>query len=130
MKNPYFWTRIFAIIMLVGFSIPGKPIADIADLNNILAYLLSDKLLHAIIFGVFVWLWSVGAYKEGQEPIPYLTLFLGAWGYGLFIELWQYLLPYRSFEGIDLVFDLLGIVMGLFIFRIVKARKWFLFRKT
>lgn len=130
MKNPYFGARLFAILMLVGFSIPSEPIENIANLNNFLSFILSDKMLHAVIFGILVWLWCLGAYKKGHEPTPYLQVLLGAGGYGFFIELWQYLLPFRSFDGIDLLFDLLGIVIGIFIFKLVKTRAWLFSRKA
>ena len=130
MKNPYFWARLFAVLMLVVFSIPSEPIETIANLNKFMSYMLSDKMLHAVVFGIFVWLWCAGTHKKGHEPTPYLTVFLGAGGYGFFIELWQYLLPFRSFDGIDLVFDLLGIVIGIFIFKLIKTREWLFFRKT
>ena len=130
MKNPYFWARIFAFLMLVTFSIPSEPIEHIANINNFLSFILSDKILHALVFGILVWLWCVGAHKKGQEPIPYLRVFLGAGGYGLLIELWQYLLPFRSFDSIDLLFDLLGIVIGIFIIKLVKTREWLFFRKA
>jgi len=102
-----------ALFILVLFSFPRSAVSGALEKNSILSVILSDPLIHICAFGSFaiVLAWHF----SGQRKIKF---FLGrvallAISYGLFIEIYQIFIPYRSFQVIDLVFDGVGISLAL-----------------
>ena len=72
----------------------------------------ADKIAHCLIF-FLVTSWSCIVYSGNR--IQQFAVFLILYGLGL--ELIQMtLIPYRSFEWMDWLFDVLGILLGLFTF--------------
>jgi hypothetical protein len=69
-----------------------------------------DKWLHAITFG-FLAVWFGGQYHASS----YWRIGVGLILFGVFIELCQRIVTYRSAEWFDLVADAAGIVVGLLI---------------
>jgi len=70
---------------------------------------VSDKIKHFLAFLVFVFL---GYYPlNGNSRL----IFLGALVFGIFIEVVQFFLPYRSAEAADLLADLLGTLAGILV---------------
>jgi glycopeptide antibiotics resistance protein len=115
-KNHHFipaW--VFAGVMFVGCSVPVDKISIISESHPILSVVLSDSFLHFCMFGLLVWLICYGSYKSSGSRIPYMKYFFLAISYGLGIEIWQAVLPYRSFSIFDLVFDLLGISVAIIV---------------
>jgi VanZ family protein len=76
----------------------------------------SDKLLHALGFGVFAWL-TVRAVRAHWPAAgrrgALLAGFAASAGLGALLELWQALLPYRSAELLDFVADALGALLAV-----------------
>ena len=129
-KKPYFWAKLFAVIMFIGFTLPNGAINSIANFSIFLSFLNLNQTLHFVIFGIFVWLLGYGAYKTNRERIPYFKMFLLAIGYGFFIEILQFILPFRSFDIMDLIHDLMGIGIAIITYIFIKSRGWFFFRKA
>jgi len=75
--------------------------------------------MHFFSFGIFAWLLFYGFYKAGKIPDPFFRIVLYPAAYGLFIELFQILLPYRFFGINDLVSDFLGAVAALVLFKLI-----------
>lgn len=67
-----------------------------------------DKWAHALIF-FFLALWFAGQYR----PRSYWRIALGLLAFGVFIEVCQRLVGYRSAEWLDLAADVAGIIAGL-----------------
>lgn len=68
---------------------------------------LNDKFVHIAGFMAFM-VWFSGVFERRHWPRVALALA----GYGLLIELLQSLTPTRQAEGLDLVADLAGILLG------------------
>ena len=73
-----------------------------------LSELLSDKVIH---IGVFT-LWT--CWLSGQF-ISFLKIFFYTSIFGFLIEVFQYFLPYRSWELLDLLANEIGILIGVII---------------
>lgn len=121
-KHPFFPSVIWTGIMFVGYSIPVEGLGEYAGSHFFLSFILSEKSLHFIAFGIFAWFLSLGFLKSGWTELPFFIIFLLAMGYGLFIEMWQAILPYRSFGVDDLVFDFLGVMSGMLVFLFTSVR--------
>lgn len=96
------WTLIIFILC----TLPAEDAAKISSLN--------DKVNHAIAFAGFVFFWLF------HTSLTKLIVLIGIF-YGLFIEIWQYLLPesfHRGFELYDAIADAFGCLLGYFIFNL------------
>ena len=71
-----------------------------------------DKLLHALGFGVLAFLvyfcWELSSTKKNL-----VATFVPVFGMAVISECAQGLSPYRSFEGMDIVYNVLGLCIGL-----------------
>jgi hypothetical protein len=67
-----------------------------------------DKWAHAAAFAVLA-LWFAGQYR----PRAYWRIAFGLLAYGLFIEICQRSISYRTAEWYDVVADVIGIALGL-----------------
>lgn len=75
-----------------------------------------DKWTHLVLFGGFVWTWMVAV--NASKKYQYIQWAVFAAILGTFIELLQFLFPalHRSAEGLDVVADALGGVLGAIVF--------------
>jgi VanZ family protein len=111
------WTIFIFILM----TIPGNmlPREDTTFIPNL------DKLVHAILFGTFVFLWSY-YYTLKKNTIlisRYTALLIIASLYGIATEFIQkYLIPNRDFSIYDITADIAGAVIGYIIVRITFSR--------
>ena len=123
-KNPFFPVYLYGIFVFVVSSLPTGKIEELQKKYSFLEVLLSDFMMHFVVFTLFAVLMVYGFYKTKKTSIPYINIGLISFAYGLFIEVFQIPIPYRSFNLDDLVADLLGIAFALIIFRMyVRARK-------
>ncbi len=90
-----FWIYTLVVAFLSFYPVPETP--------------TSDKLNHFIAFFIYPVLLKL-SYKKGYFETIVLSLL-----FGIFIEVVQYFLPYRSGEFADLTADFLGILSGVFI---------------
>lgn len=108
------WTFIIFILL----ALPGNMLPN----ENHLAIPNLDKLVHMILFGSFVFLWSFyfaakdpKNVKSGNRTFRILVV---ACLYGIMMEFIQkYLIPNRDFDIYDIVADSAGAVAGYFIVR-------------
>ena len=99
-----FWLSVLAILLI---SI--KPGASSQLITGL------DKFAHFISFFAITFL-LLSAYRFNK---PYLTSIILLAAFGLAIELVQYYLPYRIFSWVDFIADLIGILAGLVLFKIL-----------
>lgn len=71
-----------------------------------LAVTVSDKLLHFSGYVIFI-ISAMIAFR-----IRHIYIFILLFAYSVLIELIQYFLPYRSFEGLDILANLSGLIVG------------------
>ncbi len=115
-KNRHFLPAyIFAVLILIGSSISTEKLYDIQRMNKLFRVSFSEYSLHFFGFGVFVALLAWGYYKKKSSALLIRSGFLG-FSFGLFIEVYQLFLPYRSFQLVDLAADCAGIVFMLVLF--------------
>ena len=98
-------------------------------MHELLEIVLSEYSLHFFGFGVFAILLAWGYYKK-KSSFLLVRAGLLALVFGVFIEVYQYFLPYRDFSIVDMAIDAVGIVLALavFWFAVVNKRLFGLIR--
>lgn len=98
---------VLALVLNIGFYLPsfpdGTPGAGMPGL---------DKAVHLLVFALTVW--AAGRLLAPRRRFPMGWIVLLALAHGLVIELVQLvLLPERGAEAADVLFDVIGIALGL-----------------
>ncbi|GAA1303091.1 VanZ family protein [Brachybacterium tyrofermentans] len=98
---------LLALILNIGFYLPsipaGTPGTGMPGL---------DKLVHLLVFALTVW--AAGRALAPRRRFPMGWIVIVAFAHGLLIELVQLvLLPERGAEATDVLFDVIGIALGL-----------------
>jgi len=107
MKILYKVIFFLSLILIMYFSIlPASSIPNIAALS-----FLTDKMIHALIF---LYLSFIGL--NSYFNISNLWLLVLIFSFGLVIEIIHFYHPYRFFEILDLIANLIGILLALAIF--------------
>lgn len=108
------YTIVTACILLIGYSLPNGPIENFRAGNSLLEILFSSNLLHLYSFGFFAFVlgWERSRVFKftGRQ---WIVVGIIALAYGLFIEIYQLLLPYRGTQVSDVIWDIIGIALGL-----------------
>jgi len=81
--------------------------------NPELFQVYGDKINHIVAFAVMIYL---GSHTFSCKKIR-LFLYLLFWG--IAIEVIQFYLPHRDFSFLDIIADIIGLFLGLFIFRYI-----------
>jgi VanZ family protein len=114
------WTLFILLLMAIpGNMLPHEEETFIPNL---------DKLVHATLFGSFVFLWSVyyatRKEKNNHSNSRFVLIVIIACLYGVGTELMQkYLIPNRDYDVFDIMADSIGAVLG-FLFVLLTV-KWF-----
>ena len=103
----------FVISLFLVFFLSIVP--DSAIPNFTLLSVLSDKLVHALIY---FFLGYTGLFSRFE--IPEILLIFLVFNFGLMIEIIHFFHPYRYFEYLDLLANLIGVTIALLIFRLKK----------
>ena len=116
LERPKLWFALgFLVIFFVTFIMFAPPEwLFSSEIKEQSIYI--DKIIHTLVF-VFLVLWFSGQVKMT------LSFFVIVSFYGCIVELVQYYLPYRSFEWLDLLFNQIGIVIGIMIGALL-LKKW------
>ncbi len=103
------YQKLLRIIFFI--SIISVYILCILPVNNISPVQFEglDKVVHACIFLYLSVLLFLCKFTSSKHFYQFFFLFL----FGVIIELTQYFLPWRSFEILDIIFDTLGILLGI-----------------
>ncbi len=112
------WTLfIFILLSLPGKMLPNESQFRIPQM---------DKLIHIVLFGSFVFLWSFYfSTREGNINLnrKYLRITIIACLYGYAMELIQkYFIPNRDYDIQDIAADVIGAVLGYIIVRMIIRR--------
>jgi len=118
--NYIFWIWIGALF--VGALIPGLGIAraSIGDFS-----FRTDYLCHALAFFGIVAIFAVALRNKVVifKRFAWTKLVLLCIGLGITIEVLQHFTPTRAFNPMDVLFNLVGLTVGLLLFRIPAAVK-------
>jgi VanZ family protein len=116
--------RLWTVFILILMAIPGNllPKEEKTFIPNL------DKLVHATLFGSFVFLWSIyyatRKEKNNNSDSRFVLILIIACLYGVATELMQkYLIPNRDYDIYDIMADSIGAVLG-FLFVLLTV-KWF-----
>ena len=75
------------------------------------SFFFFDKAVHFFMYGIFSFV-TVNCFSLKGLRYPRFYGFLYVLCFGLAMELMQAYLPYRSFEGGDIVFNIMGSALG------------------
>lgn len=110
--TPLAWTILIEILL----CLPGPSLPDAGAFE--IPYF--DKIIHIVIFGLFVWLWCLyyrrNVLSNNRLKLIFFWIYIAAVFNGIAIEYIQkYLIPFRSFDQGDIIADVLsaGIVYGV-----------------
>jgi len=107
MKTLYRIIFCLSLLLILFFSvIPASSIPNIAALS-----FLTDKMIHALIF-LYLSFLGLNSYFNLSKLLLLGLIFT----FGLAIEIIHFYHPYRFFEIADLISNLIGILLALFIF--------------
>ena len=118
--KPFIPAYSFAVLILIGSSIPTYKLHRLQRQSSILKILLSDFVIHFIAFAVLAVLLSIGYVKSKKSKTWWLNAALVSIFVGVLVEVIQIFLPYRSFSTRDLGVDVVGILTALIFFSILK----------
>ena len=113
----------FGILIFIVSSLPSTEIKKIQSINIFFWLIFYHYFQHFFVFGIFTFLLCYGFYKRKESSFSYLKVGLCSILYGLFIELYQSILSYRSFSLKDLLCNLAGVIFSLIIFKIFVSRR-------
>ena len=122
-KKPFFQVSVYAILLLIGASIPISDLIRIQRFNKIFSVIFSDKATHFLGFGLLAWLLCYGYHKAGRTRWLYVKSAVLSVGYGFVIEIIQIPLPYRIFSWDDLAADAAGVAAALILFYVFIIRR-------
>ena len=107
--------RIFALLLWVQASLPGENLQRIqsAPKSSWLSTILSDPVMHFLVFGFLTFLICIGFYSESKWSVPLIKIAVIAFGYSFLIEVYQGILPWRAFGLDDLVWNAAGVLFFL-----------------
>jgi VanZ family protein len=107
-------TIIWALVILVLSLLPAS---DTGDFGSI-PYL--DKVIHIIFYAVLCFLILHDIRSGERQHNSYFSDLFQAFSYalvfGILIEMLQWIIPYRSFELMDILANALGALCALLIF--------------
>lgn len=107
MKTLYRIIFCLSLLLILFFSvIPASSIPNIAALS-----FLTDKMIHALIF-LYLSFLGLNSYFNLSKLLLLGLIFT----FGFVIEIIHFYHPYRFFEIADLISNLIGILLALFIF--------------
>ncbi len=112
LRHAGLWRTADVVLLLIVLAFALTPSAWFLDdtLGSIDWIKHADKLLHASTF-LLLALWYAGQYRARS----YWRIAFGLLAFGLFIELCQRALSYRTADWLDVAANGLGIVVGLLI---------------
>ena len=104
----------YSVVVTIVFLVPAKQVPSLFDF-----YIPIDKLVHIFIFLVlsFLWLAYIDRVLTNTKPIVLFLALLVCLLYGIIIEVSQELfVRSRKAEALDVIADLFGASIGLFLF--------------
>lgn len=117
---------LFSLFIWIMASLPGDDLGKVQKFpgNPWLRFFLSDPFMHFLTFVLLALMICRGYDKESGGSIPLVRVGLLASGYGLLIEIYQGILPWRSFGVDDLFWNTFGVLFTLLVcFGLLQIRK-------
>jgi len=108
-----FWGWLIIVVVFNVIPLGNETNRSLSG-NKIYQFRL-DYVVHSLTFLVFAWIWVLGKIKnvcwfEGNEVLKFCgILFISALGF----ELLQILIPYRTFNTMDMMANLFGAILTM-----------------
>lgn len=118
----FFPAVLFGVFMLVAATLPTEEIEKTQESHAFFRWALSDYVLHFGVFAVFTLLLCYGYRRLKSSPFPFIRTALLAASFGLFIEIYQFFIPYRSFSLNDFAADIAGTAAALVFYGLLWKR--------
>lgn len=117
----FFPAYLFSLMLWVVASLPGEELEKIQKFpdNPLLRIILSDSFMHFLVFGLLTLLICRGFHLKSRRSIPLVKVGTLASGYGLLIEVYQGILPWRSFGLDDLFWNVVGVLFFLLLVKLI-----------
>ncbi|MEP7344228.1 MAG: VanZ family protein [Gemmatimonadaceae bacterium] len=116
-RHPWRWPVIWALVMVTLTSVPG------ADLPHApLLFAEEDKLVHFGLYAILGFLSASSARNAGGRLSAPVVL-LGIATLAALDEFHQRFIPGRSMDVRDFVADVVGAIVGLWLFEMVRKRR-------
>ena len=114
-KGRFIPASLFALLLWILASLPGGSLQRIqrAPINPLITIILSDPFMHFLVFGFLAILIWLGFYGNSRSSVPFSKVALLVIGYGFLIEVYQEVLPWRTFGLNDLVWNTAGVLFSL-----------------
>ena len=115
MRRNFRPSRLLAVLLWVVASLPGDELERIqkSPENLWIRIFLSDPFMHFSVFGLLTLLMCREYFQESGRAIPAVRIGVLASGYGVMIEIYQAILPWRSFGLDDLTWNTVGVLFFL-----------------
>lgn len=110
-RGAFFTAYSYSLFLWIAASLPGDDLQKIQvyPKNPLFRIILSDPCMHFIIFGLLT-LFICRGYEKPERSIPFIKVALIAGTYGFLIEVYQGILPWRSFGLDDVIWDIGGVL--------------------
>ncbi len=117
-----FWGWLMVVLILNVVPLGNETNRGLSG-NKIFQFRL-DYVVHSLTFLVFAWIWVLGKIKNVSWFESYEVLKFGGIVFvsALVIELLQIFLPYRTFNPMDMMANLVGAILTL-LFIFISHRK-------
>ena len=114
-RNSLLPALLLCLLLWIVASLPGSDLQRIqrSPVSALLRFILSDPCMHFLTFGLLTLLICVGFSRGSRGAIPLLKVAALASGYGLLIEIYQEILPWRAFGLDDVVWNVVGVIFSL-----------------
>lgn len=103
---------------------PGTTFPEV-DLFN-----FQDKAIHWVVFTIQSYLWCGVGQKNKTPSLSTLRIWINflvfGVGVGIILEYSQQFIPFRSFDYLDMIVNVLGAISGLLIYFKVPSNKYIL----
>ncbi len=115
----------FSLLIWVMASLPGDDLERVQRLpeSPLLKIILSDPFMHFVVFGLLTLFICRGYYRGSGRSIPLAIVAVLAIGFGFLIEVYQGILPWRSFGLDDLFWNTVGVLFFLAVAQFVVGKK-------
>lgn len=114
-KRSFYPSYAFAFLIVVFSSLPTEQFEKIKEFSGIFQIVFSNFFLHFTAFGGLVILLYWGYKRTPNSRPPFLKMGMYSFLFGIFIEFYQLIFPYRHFALKDLAADLLGVTGVVFV---------------
>lgn len=113
-QNPkYYYIAPPSVWAVMVYLLSLVPLREVEPLLRPVSFPYGDKLVHFLAYALLSLLVIRGWHREKMPPIDlHAFVWLLCMVFGIMIEIQQGLTPYRSFEGLDILADGAGALMG------------------